>query len=155
MSCYERKKIRVWKDVIGWPIRSGCQWYICLGWASLEKSSLVQSSNDCLLNKKYIFGLKNTTKTACRHHATSPFLVYKISNSKYILLKNSHPHRVHRPWKWAVYGSNTVCRPWTIWYSCGSGEIGCFSTRSECLKSGGRKIVRSTKWQSEGKNETF
>lgn len=41
--------------------------------------------------KRHIFWFEKTNKKGWHHHTTSPFLVYKISNSNPILLKKSHP----------------------------------------------------------------
>ena len=72
---------------------------------SLEKSWLSRVSTDCLLNKKDIFWFENTNKKGWCHHATSPFLVYKIFNSNSILSKNSQSPR----------GSQAMemCRTWS------------------------------------------
>ena len=92
--------------------------------------------------KRYIFGCEKTNKKGWRHHATSPFLVYKISNSKPILLKNSQPHRVPRTWIRSVNESNISYKPNTIGPSGWLLETHCVSSRSGCLKKG-REVNRS------------
>ena len=82
-----------WLTIVSFPFM-GQPWKI-ITLSSIEWVSIEQ---------KTYFWCENTTKKGWRDHATSPFLVYKISNSKPILLKNSQP----------AQGSQSVeiCRRW-------------------------------------------
>ena len=69
-----------WLTIVSFPFM-GQPWKI-ITLSSIERVSIEQ---------KTYFWCENTTKKGWRDHATSPFLVYKISNSKPTLLKNSQP----------------------------------------------------------------
>ena len=89
------------------------------------------------IEQKTYFGCEKTTKKGWRHHATSPFLFYNISNSKPILSQKSQPPQGSQSvetWRtWRTAGKlNTIhpsgCHPSrrvNVWYPVSSWTLNC------------------------------
>ena len=125
------------------------------GPTSKNHHSVYEPVTVCWMKKTY-FWWENTTKKGCATmHATSPFLVYKISNSKLILYQKPQPpkgsqsvetwrtwiqHILHTKYNWLVSFLRLNTLFLRTWWVPEKGKEGkSFVPRNDNLKGGKMK----------------